>query len=90
MMQTDVKSAQTTTTGSVYGASARLKGALVSFASGGTVVYRDGGASGATVFSFTAPAVAGVVNVEIPGEGILCRTNIHVTLANATVVTFYG
>jgi hypothetical protein len=90
MMQTDVKSAQTTTTGSVYAAPARLKGALVSFASGGTVVYRDGGASGTIVFSFTAPAAAGAVNVEIPGEGILCRTNIHVTLANATVVTFYG
>jgi len=89
-MQTDVKSVQTTATGSVYGAPARLKGAVISFGSGGTVVYRDGGASGATVFSFTAPAAAGAVNVLIPGEGILCRTDIHVTLSSATVVTFYG
>ena len=89
-MQTDVKSAERTTTGTAYAAPARLKGLVISFAQGGTVVVKDGGASGATVFSFTAPAVGGVVPVMIPGEGILCRTDIHVTLSSATAVVFYG
>lgn len=89
-MQTDVKSVEKTTTGSVIAAPARLKGLVISFATGGTVVVKDGGASGTTVFSFTAPAAAGVVPVMIPGEGILCRTDIHVTVTDATATVFYG
>lgn len=89
-MQTDVKSAERTTTGTAYGAPTRLKGLVVSFATGGTVIVKDGGASGTTVFSYTAPASAGTTNIVIPGEGILCRTDVHVTLASATATVFYG
>lgn len=89
-MQTDVKSIERTTTGTAYAAPARLKGLVISFATGGTVVVRDGGSAGAVVFQFTAPAAAGVVPVMIPGEGILCSTNIHVTLTSATATVFYG
>ena len=89
-MQTDVKSVEVKTTASAYGAPARLKGLVISFATGGTVVVKDGGSGGTTVFSYTAPAAAGSVNVVIPGEGILCQTDIHVTLASATVTVFYG
>jgi len=90
-MQTDVKSVQLTSTNTAYAAPARLKGLVVSFATGGTVVVRDGGASGTTVFSYTAPAAAaGTTNIVIPGEGILCRTDVHVTLTSATATVFYG
>jgi len=89
-MQTDVKAAERITTGTAYAASARLKGLVVSFATGGTVVVKDGGASGTTVFSYTAPAAAGTISVIVPGEGILCRTDIHVTLSSATATVFYG
>ena len=89
-MQTDVKSAERTTTGTAYAAPARLKGLVISFATGGTVVVKDGGSGGTTVFSYTAPAAAGTVNVIIPGEGILCSTDIHVTLSSATATVFYG
>jgi len=89
-MQDDVKAAERTTTGTAYAAPARIKGLVLSFATGGTVVLKDGGASGTTVFSYTAPAAAGTVNVVIPGEGILCRTDIHVTLSSASATVFYG
>lgn len=89
-MQTDVKAVERTTTGTAYAAPTRLKGLVVSFATGGTVVVKDGGASGTTVFSYTAPAAAGTTNIVIPGEGILCRTDVHVTLASATATVFYG
>ena len=89
-MQTDVKAAERTTTGTAYAAPTRLKGLVVSFATGGTVIVKDGGASGTTVFSYTAPASAGTTNIVIPGEGILCRTDVHVTLASATATVFYG
>jgi len=89
-MQYDVKAAEVLTSGSVYGARARIKGLMVSFASGGTVVLKDGGASGITRFSYTAPAAAGSTSVLIPGEGILCDTNIYATLTDATATVFYG
>jgi len=89
-MQYDVKAAEVLTSGSVYGARARIKGLMISFASGGTVVLKDGGASGITRFSYTAPAAAGSTSVLIPGEGILCDTNIYATLTDATATVFYG
>jgi hypothetical protein len=90
MMQTDVKAVAVAATGTVYADTTRLKGLVVSFATGGTVVLRDGGASGTTRFSYTAPAAAGAVNIVIPGEGIKFSTDIHATLSSATITAFYG
>ena len=91
MMQTDVKSAAVAagqTDASVFAGPARIKGLLISYPSGGTVTLKD---NATTVFSFTAPAAIGTVNVLIPGEGILCRTNVKATTAASTTVTvFYG
>ena len=89
-MQTDVKSAEVKLSGSAYGDRTRVRGITISFASGGTVALKDGGASGTTLYSFTAPAAAGVVHVIIPGEGILFSTNVYATLSSATVTVFYG
>ena len=93
MMQTDVKAVERTTTGTVVGGRNRIKGITISYLSGGVVVLRDGGASGTTAWSFTAPVVigtAGTVNINMPGEGILCVTDIHATLTLATVTVVYG
>ena len=89
-MQTDVKSAQLTSTDTAYAAPTRVKAVTVSYASGGTVVLRDGGSSGATLFSFTAPAAAGSQHILVPGEGIKFNTDVHATLSSATIVVFYG
>lgn len=89
-MQTDVKAVQVTSTNTVYGAPTRVKAITISFASAGTVVLKDGGASGTSRYSFTAPAAAGAIHVIIPGEGIRFDTNVHATLANATIVVYYG
>ncbi|HMA78001.1 MAG TPA: hypothetical protein VKP88_02560 [Candidatus Paceibacterota bacterium] len=89
-MQYDVKAAERATSGSIYGDATRVKGLVVSFASGGTVVLKDGGASGTTRFSYTAPASAGTTNILIPGEGIRFSTDVYATLSDATVTVFYG
>ena len=89
-MQTDVKAAERTTSGSAFGGSTRVKGLVVSFATGGTVVLKDGGASGTTRFSYTAPAAAGTTNIVIPGQGIKFDTDVYVTLTDATATVFYG
>lgn len=89
-MQYDVKSTEITSSNSVFGGPARVKGLTISFASGGTVVIKDGGASGTTVWSFTAPLAAGVVNVLLPGEGIKCNTSVYCAVTSATATVIYG
>lgn len=91
-MQTDVKSAVATATGTMYAARTRLKGVtLTPSSSAGSVVFRDGGASGTTLLTLNTPAAAGMNDVVIPGEGMLFGTDVHVTVTNVTSVTiFYG
>ena len=94
MMQYDVKStaiAAAQTDSAVFAGAARIKGMLVSVpAAGGTLTIKNG-SGGTTVFTFVAPAVAGAVNVVIPGEGIRCDSGIYATTpANMTVTVFYG
>ena len=89
-MQTDVKAAQVTSTNTAYAAPTRVKAVTVSYDESGTVVLKDGGSGGTTRFSFTAPAVKGSVHILFPGEGFLFRTDVHATLATATIVVFYG
>lgn len=90
MMQTDVKSKELTASGSVFADRTRVRAITIAYASGGTVAIKDGGSSGTTVWSFTAPAAAGSVHVLLPGEGILCQTNAYATLSSATVNVVYG
>lgn len=92
-MQTDIRSAYTAATGVLVAGRTRLRG--YQFMPGGTagdVIFRDGGASGSIVLQFSiAMASLTLVSAILPGEGILCTTNIHVTLPTAaTVAIFYG
>lgn len=89
-IQYDVKSTEIAASGSVFGGPARLKGITISFASGGTVAIKDGGSGGTTVWSFTAPAAAGVINVLMPGDGIKCNTSVYCTVSSATATVIYG
>jgi hypothetical protein len=89
-MQTDVKAAQVTSTNTAYAAPTRVKAVTVSYDESGTVVLKDGGSGGTTRFSFTAPAVKGSVHILFPGEGIKFDTDVHATLATASIVVFYG
>jgi len=91
-MQTDVKSsaAAAGATTTIFNGPTRIKGIVISYASGGTVTLNDG-TGGTAVFSFTAPAAAGSVSMLIPGEGIKCNTNVSAVCAAATTeVVFYG
>ena len=91
-MQTDVKSgaAAAGATTTIFDGPARIKGVTISYSTGATVVLNDG-TGGTAMFSFTAPAAAGSINIIIPGEGIKCSTNISaVVSATTTAVVFYG
>ena len=93
-MQTDVKStaiAAGQTNAAVFAGRARIKGLLVSVPTAGGTMTLQNGSGGAVRFSFVAPAVAGAVNVIVPGEGILCESGIYATTpAGMTATVFYG
>ena len=81
-----------TATGAVSTGACQLIGFYVNNTTIGTLVLRDGGASGTVVFSTATTAAGTPFNVVIPGEGVLCLTDIHVTVSGTatTAVVFYG
>lgn len=92
-MQTDVKASACAAGASTtaFSGRTRLRALTISYPSGGTVTVKDGGSSGATIFSFTAPAAIGTVHVIVPGEGILANTDLYVTCAaSTTAIAYYG
>lgn len=91
MMQTDVKAVSLALSGSVFGDRTRVKGMVIEPGTGpGSVVLKDGGASGTTVMTVNTTALGEPFNVLIPGEGVLFSTSVYATLTDAKVTVFYG
>lgn len=94
-MQTDVKSKHLNASGSVFADRARVKGfSICAVASAaGTLLLRDGGASGTVLIELDIPSNSNpnTFYTLVPGEGVLFNTNIYATLTNiASVTVFYG
>lgn len=87
----DVKSNVATSSAAVVGGPARVRGIYYTAnASAGSIVVKDGGSGGTTIITIATPA-SGYGNVTIPGDGILCSTNVYVALTNiASATVFYG
>ena len=89
-MQTDVRPANcpANATTVAYEGRTRLKGGIIEYSSAATVQIKDGGSN---LVVFTAPGAAGVSPLNIPGEGIICSSNLTVTCSvGANVTVFYG
>lgn len=59
----------------------------------GSVVIREGGASGKILITVNTAAsgTAGYTIIPLPGEGILCESGLHGTVTNTTSMTLiYG
>jgi hypothetical protein len=62
-------------------------------ANAGSVVIREGGASGDIIMTVNTAAstTAGYTIIPMPGEGILCQSGLHGTVTNTTSMTLiYG
>lgn len=91
-MQTDVSSAQRTTDGTLVAFGTRVKGLVITTTGvAGSIVLKDGGASGTARLTIVTHAVADVVDVMLPGEGIRFGTDVYLDLTDvASVTVFYG
>ena len=94
-MQTDVRSTHLNASGSVFDQRTRVRGFSIcaTASSAGTLLLKDGGSSGTTVVEIDIPSNSNPNSfyVLVPGEGVLCSTNIYATITNiASVTVFYG
>ena len=87
----DVKSNVATSSDTVVGSPARVRSIYYTAnANAGSIVVKDGGSGGTTVITIATTANA-YGNVVIPGDGVLCSTNVYVALTNVISATvFYG
>ena len=100
MDKVNVKSTNVTTTGYITGSDSaerptRIFGVYyVSDTTAGSLTFKNG-TSGATVLTVNTPlgsATAGeatVYQIEVPGDGLYCSTNAHVTLAGVNKATVF-
>jgi hypothetical protein len=95
MQQTDVKSTHLNSSGSVFAGRARIKGIAIcaTASTTGVLVLRDGGSGGAVAIELDIPSNSNPNSfyVSVPGEGVLCATNIYASITGlASVTVFYG
>lgn len=90
-MQTDIKSVYLASTGTLVSYRTRIKSlVVVSGAAAGSVILRDGGASGTIELQMDVAAGAATNTIYIPDDGILFETDVHATLSGCTVTAFYA
>jgi hypothetical protein len=83
---TDVFASYLTATGTAVASRTRVRAVFLTGT--GTVVFRDGGASGTTRMTLNS---TGTASVYIPDNGILFNTDVHATISGVTAMTtFYG
>jgi hypothetical protein len=86
----DVKSTRLTASGAIFGGRTRVKGIyFVPSATAGTVVIRDGGASGTVVATIDTAANGDARYIKLPEDGLLCSADSFATLTNVTAATVF-
>ena len=89
MSGSDVNVSYVTATGTVASGRRRLVAIHYhSAGSTGTIVLRDGGASGTSKITLDFHATS-TGDLHIPDEGVLFETDIHATYTNITSATFF-
>ena len=89
MAGSDIKAHYSTATGTVASGPHRIVAIHYHTAAAtGSLVLRDGGASGTTVFTLDFHTNS-TGDLTIPEEGVKFNTDIHATLTNVTSVTIF-
>ena len=84
----DLRSATLTASGSASGARGRVRAmTYLATATPGSIVIKDGGASGTAILEIATPGIADAYDVIIHDSGFLCSTNVYVVLTDVASVT---
>lgn len=88
-MHSDGKTTTVTASGAVFGGPARIMGIYyVASGTAGSVVIKDGGASGTAVITVATPASATATSyVDLSAAPVRCETSAYATIADVTSVT---
>ena len=90
-VQTDVKANSLAASGTVFGGRTRVRGLIIEPGTGpGSVVLKNGGASGTTVLTINTTANRETFNALIPASGVVFSTDVYAVLTGAKVTVFYG
>lgn len=92
-MQTDVSAASASMSSTAVNYRTRVRGLVISpGTSNGSVVLKDGGASGTTLITIPTVANGEPFNVLIPANGILFENDVYAELSGSgtATVVFYG
>ena len=90
-MQTDVQAISLAASGDISAYPTRVRGLVIEpGGTTGSVIIKDGGSSGTTLFTINTLANGETFNVVIPAQGVRCETSAYATLSNAKVTVFYG
>ena len=90
-VQTDVKANSLALSGTVFAGRTRVRGMIIEPSTGpGSVVLKDGGASGTTVLTINTTANGETFNALIPASGVVFSTDVYAVLTGAKVTVFYG
>ena len=94
MAFTTISSTQLAASGGVFGGSARIKDLWITHsATAGTVILRDGGATGTIKMTLNTAAAIGEYQCDIPEPGIRCQSSsgpyIAITGGVSFVTVFY-
>jgi len=85
-----VKAATVTADGDATTTRAAVKGLnIITTATAGSVVLKNGGSGGAALLTVNTPAVAGMHDVFVPDDGILFADGVYVDVTNVTSVTVF-
>lgn len=93
MAGNDVLTAHTHTSAALVARRCRLKGVVINTKSGATgdvIFYDNASAASGTVLLEVDEKSASTVDIVIPGDGVLAKNGVYVTLpANVTATVFY-
>ena len=91
-MNSEIGAKTLTSTGTIQSGRTRLLSIYyVGHASARTLTFKDGGGSGTQKLVITTPAgsAADQYQINMPLDGILFKTDMHLTISNVTSVTVF-
>jgi len=85
----DVQSTYLASSGNIFTGRTRVKGIYVVPNTAGSIVIKDGGASGTQLLKIDTTAGGSAIYIFLPEDGLLCTTSSYAVLTGVNSATFF-